>query len=136
MRELARTLLLVMVIAGTAVLSLIQALFQKSREHELGIMLSMGISKGEILLQRFMEAVYIAAAALILSACAIFLVWPLTGRAIYGDMGEIDLMGAVSTVAVFAAAAGCGVLVALLSVALSSLRTMGLNPGKILSRLS
>lgn len=136
MRELARTLLLVMVIAGTAVLSLIQALFQKSREHELGIMLSMGISKGEILLQRLMEAVYIAAAALVLSACAIFLVWPLTGQVIYGDMGEIETMGAASTMAVFAAAAGCGVWVALLSVALSSLRIMGLNPGEILSRLS
>nr|WP_296463437.1 ABC transporter permease [uncultured Acetatifactor sp.] len=136
MRELARTLLLVMVIAGTAVLSLIQALLQKSREHELGIMLSMGISKGEILLQRLMEAVYIAAAALVLSACAVFLVWPLTGQVIYGDMGEIETMGAASTMAVFAAAAGCGVWVALLSVALSSLRIMGLNPGEILSRLS
>ena len=136
MRELARTLLLVMVIAGTAVLSLIQALFQKSREHELGIMLSMGISKGEILLQRLMEAVYIAAAALVLSACAVFLVWPLTGQVIYRDMGEIEPMGAASTMAVFAATAGCGMWVALLSVALSSLRIMGLNPREILSRLS
>ena len=72
MRELARTLLITMVIAGIAVLSLMQALFNKSRRHELGIMLSVGISKGEILLQRFMETVFIAAAALVLSACAIF----------------------------------------------------------------
>lgn len=66
MRELARTLLIIMAIASIAVLSLMQALFHKSRQHELGIMLSVGISKGEILLQRFMEAVFIAAAALVL----------------------------------------------------------------------
>ena len=34
MRELARTLLITMVIAGIAVLSLMQALFNKSRRHE------------------------------------------------------------------------------------------------------
>jgi hypothetical protein len=82
-----------------------------------------------------MEAVYIAAAALVLSACAVFLVWPLTGQAICGDMGEIEPMGAASAMAVFATTAGCGG-VALLSAALSSLRIMGLNPGEILSRLS
>lgn len=136
MRELARTLLITMVIAGIAVLSLMQALFNKSRRHELGIMLSVGISKGEILLQRFMETVFIAAAALVLSACAIFLIWVPVGDAIGGSICEIKPIGAVSTIAIFAVTAGCGVSVLFLSAALSSLGAMGLNPKEILSKLS
>lgn len=132
MRELARTLLIIMVIASIAVLSLMQALFHKSRQHELGIMLSVGISKGEILLQRFMEAVFIAAAALVLSACAIFLILGLIGRVIR----EIKPIGAVSTIAIFAVTAGCGMSVLLLSTALSSLGAMRLNPKEILLKLS
>lgn len=136
MREQAHTLLVVMVIASIAVISLIQALFNKSRQHELGVMLSVGISKGEILLQRFMEAVFIAAAAFVLAVWAIFLIWPLVGEAIYRSMGEIEPIGTVSTIAIFAAAAGCGVLALLLSTALSNLRAMRLNPKEILAKLS
>lgn len=132
MRELARTLLIIMVIASIAVLSLMQALFHKSRQHELGIMLSVGISKGEILLQRFMEAVFIAAAALVLSACASFLI----GMFIYWSLEEIEPIGAVSTIAIFAVTAGCGMSVLFLSTALSSLGAMRLNPKEILSKLS
>lgn len=135
-RDLARTLLIIMVTAGIAVLSLMQALFHKNRQHEWGIMLSVGISKGEILLQRFMEAVFIAAAALVLSACAVFLLWPLLGGAVYRNMGEIEQVGAGSAIALFAATAGCGMWVLLLSTALSSLGAMRLNPREILSRLS
>lgn len=132
MRELARTLLIIMVIVGTAVLSLIQALFHRSRRHEVGIMLSVGISKGEILLQRFTEAVFIAAAAFVLAPCVVFLIWEI----IYGNMGEIETINAASTIAIFAVTAGCGVSVVLLSTALSSLGAMRLNPKEILSKLS
>ena len=136
MRELARTLLIIMVIASIAVLSLMQALFNKSRQHELGIMLSVGISKGEILLQRFMEAVFIAAAAFILSVCTIFLIWVPIGDAIGGSISEITPIGAASAIAIFAITVGCGILVLLLSTAFSSLGAMRLNPKEILSKLS
>lgn len=132
-RELSRTLLTVMVVASTAVLSLIQALFSKSRQHELGIMLSVGISKSEILLQRFMEAIFIAAAALALSAGVILLIWPLIGKSIYGS---IEPVGAVSAMVIFAATAGCGVLALLLATEFSNVGAMRLNPKEILSKLS
>lgn len=131
--ELSRTLLTVMVVASTAVLSLIQALFSKSRQHELGIMLSVGISKSEILLQRFMEAIFIAAAALALSAGVILLIWPLIGKSIYGS---IEPAGAVSAMVIFAATAGCGVLALLFATAFSNVGAMRLNPKEILSKLS
>ena len=135
-RGLARTLLTVMVVAGIAVLSLIQALFSKSRQHEMGILLSVGISKSEILLQRFMEALFLAAAALVLSAVAVFLIWPLTGGSVYGSIEGMEPISAVSAIAIFAATAGCGVFVLLLSTALSSLGAMRLHPKEILSTLS
>lgn len=137
MRELARTLLIIMVIASIAVLSLMQALFNKSRQHELGIMLSVGISKAEILFQRFIEIAMIAVAALVLSACGILLIWPLISKGIYKDMSSI--MGALDTISaifVLVVTAGCGTLVLSLSIILSSLGAMRLNPKEILSKLS
>lgn len=133
-REIARTLVIIMAIASIAVLWLIQALFDKSRRHELGIMLAIGIAKGEILLQRFMEVLFIAAAAIALSACVICLIWPLIGDTIYRS--EIEPIGAASAMAVFGVTAGCGVLVLLLSTALSSLRAMRQNPKEIFSEWS
>lgn len=136
-RGLARTLLTVMVAASIAVLSLIQALFSKSRQHEMGIMLSVGISKAEILLQRFLETVLIAVAALALSASSIFLIWPLMGKSIYGSAeGIAEPVGTAYSIAIFAATAGCGILVLLLSTAFSSVGAMRLNPKEILSKLS
>lgn len=135
-KKLARALLIVMAISGTAALSLIQALFHKSRQHELGIMLSMGISKGEILMQRFLEAVFLAAAALVLSACAVFPLWPLLGGAVYRDMDQIEQISAGSAIALLGLTAGCGVWALFLSTALSSLGAMRLSPREILSRLS
>lgn len=132
MRELADTLLMVIVAVSIAVLSLIQALFNKNRQHEMGVMLSVGISKAEILLQRFLETIMVAVAAL--SVCTIFLIWPLMGRSIYGDI--VVPLDAVSMVAVFAETVLCGVSVLLLSTALSSLGTMRLSPKEILSKLS
>lgn len=134
MRELADTLLTVIAAVSIAVLSLIQALFNKNRQHEMGVMLAVGISKAEILLQRFLEILLIAIAALALSACIIFLIWPLMGRSIYGDI--VVPLDTVSMIAIFAETVLCGVLVLLFSTALSSLGTMRLSPKEILSKLS
>ena len=137
MRKLADTLLAIMAAASIAVLSLIQALFGKSRQREMGIMLSIGISKAEILCQRFIEATMIAVAALAFSFCVTLSIWPQMDTGIYentnGAMGSLD---AVSVIAVFAITAGCGIVVLLLSTALSSLGTMRLSPKEILSKLS
>ena len=137
MRELADTLLAVMVAVSIAVLSLIQALFNKSRQYEMGIMLSVGISKAEILFQRFLETVLIAVSAFALSASSILLIWPLISKSIYGDMSDImGQLNAASIMTIFAAIIGCGVLVLLLSTVLSSLEAMRLSPKEILSKLS
>ena len=137
MRELADTLLTVMAAVSLAVLSLIQTLFNKSRQHEMGIMLSAGVSKAEILFQRFIETAMIAVAALAISVCVIFLIWPHMSKGIYKDMSSI--MGALDTISaifVLVVTAGCGTLVLSLSIILSSLGAMRLSPKEILSKLS
>lgn len=84
-----------------------------------------------------MEAVFIAAAALVLSAGAVFLIWPMIGKRIYGNIeGIAEPTGTVPAIAVFAVTAGCGILVLLLSAALSSVGIMRMNPKEILSKLS
>lgn len=137
MRELADTLLKIMAAVSIVVLALIQTLFNKSRQHEMGIMLSVGISKAEILFQRFIEMAMIAVAALVLSACGILLIWPLMGKGIYKDMSSImGALDAISAIFVLVVTAGCGTLVLSLSIILSSLGAMRLNPKEILSKLS
>lgn len=137
MRELADTLLAVIIAIGIAVLSLIQALLNKSRQYEMGIMLSIGISRVEILFQRFIEIAMIAVAALTLSTYFIFLIWPLMNKGIYEDMSSImEPLDAVSAASVFAVTAGCGILVLSLSTVLSSLGAMWQSPKEILSKLS
>lgn len=133
MMELAKTLLTIMVIISIAVLSLIQTLFNKSRQHELGIMLSVGIRAVDILFQRFIEIILIAAAALALSACTMLLSWPF----IYESMSGIaEPLGAASTIAILAMTAGCGILVLIISTALSNIGVIRLKPKEILSKLS
>ncbi len=137
MRELTGTLLTIMAAVSIAVLSLIQTLFNKSRQHEMGIMLSAGISKTDILVQRFIEIAMIAVAALVLSACVIPLSWPLVSKGVYGNTsGIMGAMDGISAVSVLAVTAGCGILVLLLSIILSSLGAIRSNPKEILSKLS
>ena len=98
---------------------------------------AIGISKAEILFQRFIEAAMIAGAALALSACVILLLWPQIGTGIYENMsstmGPLDMVSVISALAI---TAGCGIVVLLLSTAFSSLGAMRLSPKEILSKLS
>ena len=61
------TAIIVIVAITFVVLVLILALRQKSRTHEIGILLSMGISKGAVLLQQITEVLIIAVFAFLIS---------------------------------------------------------------------
>ncbi len=137
-RKLAGTLLTIMGVVSMVVLSLIQALFHKSRQHEMGIMLSVGISKKEILLQHFVETALLAATALVLAACISFTVWPYINSRIFNTdtAGVINRLEVASMAAVVSVTVVGGILGLLISVILSNLWVMRLSPRKILSRLS
>lgn len=61
------TAMIVIAVITFAVLFLILALRQKSRTHEIGVLLSMGISKGAVLLQQITEVLIIAVFVLLIS---------------------------------------------------------------------
>ncbi|MCI8528155.1 MAG: ABC transporter permease [Lachnospiraceae bacterium] len=138
MRILLNTLLAVIGAMSILVLSLMQSLFHKTHEHEVGIMLSIGISKAEIVMQHFIEMVIIASRAFAVSFVISFSLW--TGMsetisnmtALYMDM---KLNAALVFQTIFTTF-GCGFTVLFLSVLLSNLWLMRLSPKKIFSRLS
>lgn len=67
MQNIVFTAMLVIAVIMFVVLVLIFALRQKSRTHEIGVLLSMGISKGAVLLQQITEVLMIAVFALLIA---------------------------------------------------------------------
>ncbi|MBD5535677.1 MAG: ABC transporter permease [Lachnospiraceae bacterium] len=138
MSVLLDTLLTIIGVMSIVVLLLIQILFHKAREHETGIMLSIGISKAEIILQRFIELTMIALVSFILSFVICFSTWNYIGKIICNmtalsmDIKLNTILVSQTIITIF----GCGIIVLFLSVLLSNLWLMRLSPKKILSKLS
>lgn len=138
MGVLSETLIMVVGILSVAVLSLIQVFFHKARVREVGIMLSIGVSKAEILLQHFVEMIITALPAFVLSFVLCFSTRSFASgiiyrMAAYGMDLKFDTTLVIQTVITIF---GCGILVLFLSVLLSNLWLMRLSPKKILSKLS
>ncbi|MDE6608006.1 MAG: ABC transporter permease [Lachnospiraceae bacterium] len=135
---LLNTLLTIIGALSIVVLALIQNFFHKAREHEVGIMLSIGISKTEIVLQHFSEMIIIALASFILSFAFCLFGWDNISMAVLKmtDINmnmKIDVVLAVKTIITTSV---CGMIVLFLSVFFSNLWLMRLSPKKILSTLS
>lgn len=137
-RVLLDTLLKITATMSLAVLSLIQMFFRKAREHETGILLSLGISRKEIILQHFTEMAMVAFAAFFLSFALCFPSWKGIGKLLYpmaafpADM-EPGLALFLKTAV---AALECGTAMLFLTVLLSDIWLMRLNPKKLFSKLS
>ena len=101
-------------------------------------MLSIGVSKAEILLQHFVEMIITALPAFVLSFVLCFSTRSFASgiiyrMAAYGMDLKFDTTLVIQTVITIF---GCGILVLFLSVLLSNLWLMRLSPKKILSKLS
>lgn len=133
---LSDTLLTVIGAMGTAVLSLIQILFHKARGYETGILLSIGISKAEILLQHIAEMAMIALPSFLLSFGACLLACSRIGELLPRVTG-LDVEVKADMTLAFPAVMmvfGWGSFVLLGSVLLSNLWLMHFKPGKILTK--
>lgn len=135
---LSNFLLAITAAMSIVVLSLVQALIHKGRKHEIGIMLSIGISKAEILLQHLIEMTAIAWGSFLLSFLFCFFGWCSIYRNVwymelFGANGKLPMVPAVQTMA---SVWGYGTIVLFLSVLLSSVCLMRFEPKKILSKLS
>lgn len=137
MSVLLHTLLIIIGAMSIVILSLIQTLFHKTREHEIGIMLSIGISRMEIILQHFVEMAMIAFVSFIVSFLSCFIAWNRIRVAasvfFEWDIGRNLDTGIIVQTAV--TSVGCGIIVLFLSVLISNLWLMRLSPKKILSKL-
>lgn len=138
MTVLLNVLLIIIGVMSIAVLSLIQILFHKAREHEIGIMLSIGISKAEMLVQHFSEMIIIALTSFILSFAFCFSGWNCMSIAVckvteWNIAMKLNMALAVKTIVT---TFGCGMIMLFLSVLLSNLWLMRLSPKKIFSSLS
>ncbi len=67
LQKLVTTIIVVLIIVSTALLSLILYLWIRNRVYETGVLLAMGFSKGNILMQHFVEVLIIAAISFTLS---------------------------------------------------------------------
>lgn len=76
LEHISQMLLLIIASASFIILSLIFVFWMKSRTHEIGILMSLGISKLEILFQMILEAFFIGIVAVSLS----FLVAPMAAK--------------------------------------------------------
>lgn len=138
MSVLLHTLLTIIGAMSIGILSLIQIFFHKAREHEIGIMLSIGISKVEIILQHLIEMAIIGLVSFLLSFILCFSTWNGIRKIIY-NMTALNIeveMNIVLVIQTIIITFGCGIIVLLLSVLLSNLWLMRFNPKRIFSKLS
>ena len=132
MSVLSDTLLIISVALSTVVLSLTQILFHRSREHETGILLSIGISKAEIVQQHFMEMAMTSLAPFVVSFVFCILEFSFYMAALNIE-GTMDMGLALSAMLL---TFGWGSTVLLVSVLLSNLWLMRFQPKRIFSKLS
>lgn len=88
MERLVQTLTAIIVAAGVLILGLILTMWAKSRVREVGLFLSIGVGKGNILLQRLAEMALITVAALLLAVSLSFTVAQGVGNAVLGQAND------------------------------------------------
>lgn len=149
--DLMKILLVCVSVVSAVILTLILTMRIHGRVQEVGMLLSAGISKGQILGQFLLEVLFVVAAAFLLSRIVIFGVTRviaenvfqelqphlLNGQALAGTTSDAGLVSylhldAVQTAAIYAAQ----ILVIVLTILASSVTIMRLKPKEILSKMS
>lgn len=149
--DLMKILLVCVSVVSAAILTLILTMRMHGRIQEVGMLLSAGISKGQVLGQFLMEVLFVAATALLLSRIASFGVTHIVGGSIFqgmevqllndqtlaGDAGSAGLvsylhLGVIHTAAIYTAQ----MLAIVLTILASSAAIMRLKPKDILSKMS
>lgn len=149
---LIKILLALVSVVGTAVLTLILIMRIRGRMQEAGILLSVGISKKQILAQFLLEVISVAVLALILSYIASLGITRLLGYSLFGEFKpnllneETLITGAKSGIQIenYLRLGGaemsiiylCQLVVIAVSTFVSSISIMRLKPKEILSKMS
>lgn len=136
--KLLAALLLGLSIAGACVLTLVSTFWTRGRIHEVGVLLSLGKSKGNVLSQFGIEASIFAAVAAVISTVAGTVLSGYLGRAIIAQAGD----DALSSIHLTASASGTvaalawGFVIVLIGVSVGVLPLITQRPKRILAKRS
>lgn len=127
--SLLSVLVMIVVCVSAAVIILILSMYMKSRKREIGILMSVGISKSMILLQYMLETLLIAVISFPLSY--------LISSSLAGNLGTLFSKTADITVTTqhFIMVAACGTALLMLSTIISCIPVMRYKPKEILSQM-
>ncbi len=136
--KLLATMLLGLSIAGALVLALVSTFWARGRIHEVGVLLSLGKSKGNVLSQFALEATIFAAVAAAISAVLGSVLSGSLGRAVVAQAGDETLSSIhlATSAGGIATALGWGFIIVLMGVSVGVLPLIMQRPKRILSKLS
>lgn len=136
--KLLATMLLGLSIAGALVLALVSTFWARGRIHEVGVLLSLGKSKGNVLSQFALEATIFAAVAAAISAVLGSVLSGVLGRAVVAQAGDENLSSIhlATSAGGIATALGWGFIIVLMGVSVGVLPLIMQRPKRILSKLS
>lgn len=136
--KLLATMLLGLSIAGALVLALVSTFWARGRIHEVGVLLSLGKSKGNVLSQFALEATIFAAVAAAISAVLGSVLSGVLGRAVVAQAGDETLSSIhlATNAGGIATALAWGFIIVLMGVSVGVLPLIMQRPKRILSKLS
>ncbi|WP_083603335.1 ABC transporter permease [Bowdeniella nasicola] len=136
--KLLATMLLGLSIAGALVLALVSTFWARGRIHEVGVLRSLGKSKGDVLTQFALEATIFAAVAAAISAVLGSVLSGFLGRAVVAQAGEeiLSSIPLATNAGGIAASLAWGFIIVLLGVSVGGLPLITQHPKRILSKLS
>lgn len=136
--RLLTILLLTLCVAGAGVLTLVSTFWARGRIHEIGILLSLGKSKGNVLAQFAIESSIFAAIATLIAAGAGTVLSTHLGRAVFTQVGGETLSSLRLTTSAgdVVAALALGFVIVLMGVSVGVLPLITQRPKRILAKLS
>ncbi|WP_257994473.1 ABC transporter permease [Brevibacterium paucivorans] len=136
--RLLTILLLTLCVAGAGVLTLVSTFWARGRIHEIGILLSLGKSKGNVLAQFAIESSIFAAVATLIAAGVGTVLSNHLGRAVFTQVGGETLSSLPLTTSAgdVVAAVALGFVIVLLGVSVGVLPLITQRPKRILAKLS
>ncbi|MCG7299405.1 ABC transporter permease [Brevibacterium sp. ACRRH] len=136
--RLLTILLLTLCVAGAGVLTLVSTFWARGRIHEVGILLSLGKSKGNVLAQFAIESSIFAAVATLIAAGAGTVLSNHLGRAVFTQVGGETLSSLQLTTSAgdVVAAVALGFVLVLMGVSVGVLPLITQRPKRILAKLS
>lgn len=131
-------LLLGLCVAGACVLTLVSTFWARGRIHEIGILLSLGKSKGNVLSQFAIEAGIFAGVAAVIAAVAGTVLSSRLGQAVFAQVGGETLSSVQSSMGAghVGLALVLGAVIVLIGVSVGVLPLVMQRPKRILAKLS